>query len=222
MLGVRWGRVSDRLPEVGDRKRLNTRGPRKSARESALTQVQSHKPILSISPAVTQLRAPAKVNLFLKVLRKRPDGFHDLDSLFQAVSLYDDVQVSVHPRPTQPNATPKDTIRTVDAKTQKLMTNIPDDERNFALKAVAAVRNAATVIAQRARDAPDHTPAAAASPARAALALEHFFRNARFHVDIVKRIPLQVCATKVATVAFGKKLGTLFPGAVACDALAAQ
>lgn len=33
--------------------------------------------------------APAKVNLYLQVLRKRPDGYHDLNSLFQAVSLFD-------------------------------------------------------------------------------------------------------------------------------------
>jgi 4-diphosphocytidyl-2-C-methyl-D-erythritol kinase len=33
--------------------------------------------------------APAKINLDLRVLRRRPDGYHDIDSLFQAVSLFD-------------------------------------------------------------------------------------------------------------------------------------
>lgn len=33
--------------------------------------------------------APAKVNLFLEVLRKRPDGYHEIASLMLAVSLYD-------------------------------------------------------------------------------------------------------------------------------------
>lgn len=33
--------------------------------------------------------APAKVNLFLEVLDKREDGFHNINSLFQAVSLFD-------------------------------------------------------------------------------------------------------------------------------------
>ncbi len=32
---------------------------------------------------------PAKVNLDLHVLGRRPDGYHDIDSLFQAVSLFD-------------------------------------------------------------------------------------------------------------------------------------
>jgi 4-diphosphocytidyl-2-C-methyl-D-erythritol kinase len=34
-------------------------------------------------------KAPAKINLYLKVLNKRPDGYHNISSLFQMVSLYD-------------------------------------------------------------------------------------------------------------------------------------
>ena len=36
--------------------------------------------------------APAKVNLFLEVLGKRPDGYHDLATLMMAVSLYDTLE----------------------------------------------------------------------------------------------------------------------------------
>lgn len=35
------------------------------------------------------LKAYAKINLSLKVLDKRPDGFHDIDSIMQSVSLHD-------------------------------------------------------------------------------------------------------------------------------------
>ncbi len=35
------------------------------------------------------VRAPAKVNLFLEVLQRRPDGYHELATLMTAVSLYD-------------------------------------------------------------------------------------------------------------------------------------
>jgi 4-diphosphocytidyl-2-C-methyl-D-erythritol kinase len=35
---------------------------------------------------------PAKVNLFLEVLRRRPDGFHDLATLMVAVGLYDTLE----------------------------------------------------------------------------------------------------------------------------------
>ncbi|MFH2054888.1 MAG: 4-(cytidine 5'-diphospho)-2-C-methyl-D-erythritol kinase [bacterium] len=40
------------------------------------------------------LQAPAKINLFLKVLRRRADGYHDIYSLLQMVSLYDDLEMS--------------------------------------------------------------------------------------------------------------------------------
>lgn len=40
------------------------------------------------------LKAPAKINLSLRVLGRRPDGYHDIDSLMQMVGLYDDVAVA--------------------------------------------------------------------------------------------------------------------------------
>ena len=40
-------------------------------------------------PPEVRWKAPAKVNLYLKVLDKRPDGYHNISSLFQMVSLYD-------------------------------------------------------------------------------------------------------------------------------------
>ncbi len=39
------------------------------------------------------LRAPAKINLCLSVLGRRPDGYHDVDMVMQAVGLYDLVTV---------------------------------------------------------------------------------------------------------------------------------
>ncbi|MEK6600095.1 MAG: 4-(cytidine 5'-diphospho)-2-C-methyl-D-erythritol kinase [Deltaproteobacteria bacterium] len=35
--------------------------------------------------------SPAKINLFLKVLRKRDDGYHDIVSVMQPISLYDEI-----------------------------------------------------------------------------------------------------------------------------------
>lgn len=42
-------------------------------------------------PSVITARSPAKINLFLHVTEKRPDGYHNLRSLMCCVSLYDDI-----------------------------------------------------------------------------------------------------------------------------------
>ena len=63
----------------------------------------------------------AKVNLTLDVLGKRPDGYHDLKSVMQTVSLRDDVEIDV--------GTGKPWCLKCD------MEGIPTDEKNLAWKA---------------------------------------------------------------------------------------
>lgn len=43
------------------------------------------------------VRAPAKVNLFLEVLGKRPDGYHDIATLMVAVNLHDTLEFRNEP-----------------------------------------------------------------------------------------------------------------------------
>lgn len=81
-------------------------------------------------PLSVTVRAPAKINLYLGVGRVRPDGFHPLETLFQAVSLYDDV-----------TATSADewSVSTVAEGPQVDLACIPDDEDNIAIRAGKAL-----------------------------------------------------------------------------------
>jgi 4-diphosphocytidyl-2-C-methyl-D-erythritol kinase len=40
-----------------------------------------------------KIRAPAKINLSLRVVGRRADGYHLLDTIMVPVSLYDDVDI---------------------------------------------------------------------------------------------------------------------------------
>lgn len=40
-----------------------------------------------------KIKAPAKINIFLKILSKRKDGYHNIISLMQTVSLYDTIKL---------------------------------------------------------------------------------------------------------------------------------
>ena len=42
-----------------------------------------------------KVQCPAKINLTLKVVNKRPDGYHNIDSIMQTINLYDYLTISV-------------------------------------------------------------------------------------------------------------------------------
>lgn len=42
--------------------------------------------------------APAKVNLFLKVLKRRPDGYHDIETLFEKINIFDRISLRKAPK----------------------------------------------------------------------------------------------------------------------------
>ena len=63
----------------------------------------------------------AKLNLTLDVLGKREDGYHDLQSVMQTISIRDDIEIDV--------GTGKPWVLTCDKE------GIPCDERNLAWKA---------------------------------------------------------------------------------------
>lgn len=78
--------------------------------------------MLAVVPPPVTVRAPAKVNLHLAVGDVRPDGFHELVTVFQALSLTDDVVVA-----------PADTL-TVTVRGEGA-TSVPVDGRNLVWRA---------------------------------------------------------------------------------------
>ncbi len=50
------------------------------------------------APTRIRVQCPAKINLGLWILGARPDGYHELDTVLQAVTLADDLEVEAAPR----------------------------------------------------------------------------------------------------------------------------
>jgi 4-diphosphocytidyl-2-C-methyl-D-erythritol kinase len=49
--------------------------------------------IIETMPGGLRVLAPAKLNLYLEVGPRRPDGFHDIDSVFQSITIHDEIEI---------------------------------------------------------------------------------------------------------------------------------
>ncbi len=81
--------------------------------------------------AVLRGEAPAKLNLYLEVVGERPDGYHEIRTLFQTVTLHDDVEV-------EPTEAPG-----VSCETHGAALVLPEGVENLAARAAAAYLAAA-------------------------------------------------------------------------------
>ena len=77
------------------------------------------------------LRASAKVNLVLEVLGKRPDGYHELSTVMQAVDLFDRLTVEAAATITLETSEPA----------------LPTDDRNLVVRAARLLQEAAGIKA---------------------------------------------------------------------------
>jgi len=71
-----------------------------------------------------EVAAPAKINLYLRVRRRRADGYHDLDSWMQKIALFDRLVISLR-------STPEITLKVNDER-------LPGDATNLVWRAAAA------------------------------------------------------------------------------------
>ena len=83
-----------------------------------------------------KIQCPAKINLDLKVVNRRPDGFHNIDSVMQTISLYDYLTITVN-----------------DAAVTKITLSgtsdeIPYNEKNLVYKAAMAYLTRAGISAE--------------------------------------------------------------------------
>ncbi|MBC3186873.1 4-(cytidine 5'-diphospho)-2-C-methyl-D-erythritol kinase [Corynebacterium sp. zg-331] len=84
---------------------------------------------------LVRARAHGKVNVFLGVGQARPDGFHELSTVFQAVSLHDDLAVEAVPARRIESGPHVRGVRVTGLDAQK----VPTDSSNLAVRAAEAV-----------------------------------------------------------------------------------
>ena len=94
------------------------------------------------APRTVEVEAPAKVNLFLRVLGRRPDGYHDLETLVVPLKLAD--RVRVHARADRTASRTLSVSLEVTGEPE-LTRGVPVDETNLAVRAAHALARAAGV-----------------------------------------------------------------------------
>lgn len=82
-----------------------------------------------------EIRSPAKINLTLELLGKRPDGFHELETVMKTVNLCDQIMFS--PR--------FDSQINLQLDSPSADSNIPTDSRNLVVQALELVRQEAQI-----------------------------------------------------------------------------
>jgi 4-diphosphocytidyl-2-C-methyl-D-erythritol kinase len=142
------------------------------------------------------LFSPSKINVFLRIMRRREDGFHDLASLFHVIDLGDDMSFE------ELAGTAAADVLTCN------MDGVPTDESNLVIKVCCCLHAAAVGWSDHCQDASGRQPSASAhgsfatphAHAPPSVAVSCFFqalnlfraktgRSQRFKIDLAKRVP---------------------------------
>lgn len=159
-------------------------------RSSANPQVDAANSTLSVT-----VQSPAKVNLYLHVGAKQPDGYHDVRTILHTLDLHDTLSIRYTPSPTPASAQAQGvrvTLHISDAHGRRIMADKPQD--NLITKALVLYARRACVPA------------------------------GHIHVQAVKRIPVQAGlgggSSNAAAALYGASV--LFPAGVALEELACE
>jgi 4-diphosphocytidyl-2-C-methyl-D-erythritol kinase len=76
----------------------------------------------------TELKSPAKINVGLKIINKRKDGFHNLETIFYPVDLFDNIKISI-----EKTEAPRNSVFISSNKPY-----VPTDKKNFCYKIIEA------------------------------------------------------------------------------------
>lgn len=159
-------------------------------RSSANPQVDAANSTLSVT-----VQSPAKVNLYLHVGAKQPDGYHDVRTILHTLDLHDTLSIRYTPSPAPASAQAQGvrvTLHISDAHGRRIMADKPQD--NLITKALVLYARRACVPA------------------------------GHIHVQAVKRIPVQAGlgggSSNAAAALYGASV--LFPAGVALEELACE
>ena len=159
-------------------------------RSSANPQVDAANSTLSVT-----VQSPAKVNLYLHVGAKQPDGYHDVRTILHTLDLHDTLSIRYTPSSAPASAQAQGvrvTLHISDAHGRRLMADKPQD--NLITKALVLYARRACVPA------------------------------GHIHVQAVKRIPVQAGlgggSSNAAAALYGASV--LFPAGVALEELACE
>lgn len=106
------------------------------------------------------VRAPAKLNLSLAVLDRRPDGFHEIESLMVPVSLHDRLRVQVQPA-GQFSLAVRFKGRLAHGVGRQLARDVPVDDSNLVIRAARLLATRAGVRTGLAIDLEKEIPSGA-------------------------------------------------------------
>lgn len=101
--------------------------------------------VLPLGGPCVLVRAPAKANLFLAIRGRRPDGYHELVTVLQSVSLYDHLRVWIA-GPVSQGEHPAARMRMRVRLIHDAGPDVPTDQSNLAIRAARALGHVAKVL----------------------------------------------------------------------------